>query len=481
MTDARLHLRRLVAGLLCLCIAFAAQPAFAVKSVRVSVDADAIDLTGAVEHYSGQGDRLQVATAPGPEKIERRIEVSALEAGANPSWIVFALTNDSDEQLTRLVVAPHYRFVGSGVLWPDLGSQRITTITASQGSPPEREDQVNADIFRVTLDPGTTVTYVAELRTTTLPQLYLWEPEAYKDNSTSLTLYQGIVIGIAGLLALFLTIVFVVRGALVFPAAAALAWAVFAYVCIDFGFWRKIFNFDDAAERIWRAGIEATIGATLVVFLFAYLNLRRWHVRFLHIGLVWLLTMAVVIALAVYNAPIAAGVARISIGSVAAVGLALILSLAARGSDRAVLLIPTWFLLLAWVGAAMETVTGALTNDLAAPGLLGGLVLIVMLIGFTIMQSAFATGSTLRAGGMDAERRALAMTGCGDSIFDWKRIWACVAARLKARRRAGSKCCTRWTATATPPCWTGCCTRSRAASTTTSGCAAPTGISRGSC
>ena len=150
-------------------------------------------------------------------------------------------------------------------------------------------------MFRLTLDPGTTVTYVAELRTPNLPQIYLWEPDAYKDNGASLTLYQGIVIGIAGLLALFLTIVFVVRGALIFPAAAALAWAVFAYVCIDFGFWRKIFGFDDDAERIWRAGVEATIGATLIIFLFAYLNLRRWHVRFLHIGLVWLLLMAVVV------------------------------------------------------------------------------------------------------------------------------------------------------------------------------------------
>ena len=208
----------------------------------------------------------------------RRIEVSALEAGAQPAWIVFALTNDSDEQLTRLIVAPHFRFVGSGVVWPDLGSSRITTITASQGNPPEREDQLDADVFRVTLDPGATVTYVAELRTPSLPQLYLWEPDAYKDKGASLTLYQGIVIGIAGLLALFLTIVFVVRGALVFPAAAALAWAVFAYVCIDFGFWRKIFGFEDDAERVWRAGVEATIGATLIVFLFAYLNLRRWHV-----------------------------------------------------------------------------------------------------------------------------------------------------------------------------------------------------------
>jgi len=282
--------------------------------------------------------RIEVSTAPDKDGVVRRIEVSALEAGAQPSWIVFALTNDSDEQLTRLIVAPHFRFVGSGVVWPDLGSSRITTITASQGAAPEREDNPDADVFTLTLDPGATVTYVAELKTPALPQLYLWEPQAFKDKATGLTLYEGIVIGIAGLLALFLTIVFVVRGALVFPAAAALAWAVFAYVCIDFGFWRKVFGFEDEAERIWRAGVEATIGGALIIFLFAYLNLRRWHVRYLHVALVWLVLMSAVVGLSVYNAPVAAGVARISIATVAAVGFLLILSLAARGSDRAVTL-----------------------------------------------------------------------------------------------------------------------------------------------
>ena len=235
----------LIAALTALC-----RPASAVQSIRVSPDSDAIDLTRAVERYSAQGDRIQVSTAPGADGIVRRIEVSALEPGAQPAWIVFALTNDSEEQLTRLIVAPHFRFVGSGLIWPDLGSSRITTITASQGAAPEREDNAEADVFRLTLDPGTTVTYVAELRTPNLPQLYLWEPDAFKDKSTSLTLYEGILIGIAGLLALFLTIVFVVRGAMIFPAAAALAWAVFAYVCIDFGFWRKMFGLEDASERI---------------------------------------------------------------------------------------------------------------------------------------------------------------------------------------------------------------------------------------
>ena len=92
------------------------------QSVRVSVDSDAIDLTRAVERYSAQGDRIQVSTAPGADGIVRRIEVSALEPGAQPAWIVFALTNDSDEQLTRLIVAPHFRFVGSGV---DLAGSRL--------------------------------------------------------------------------------------------------------------------------------------------------------------------------------------------------------------------------------------------------------------------------------------------------------------------------------------------------------------------
>ncbi len=104
-----------------------------------------------------------------------------------------------------------------------------------------------------------------------------------------LTLYRGIVIGIAGLVALFLTITFVVKGAVIFPAAAALAWAVLAYIGLDFGFFQRIFPLSPNAERIYRAGAETVLAATLLVFLFAYLNLARWHVRYGHITVVWLI------------------------------------------------------------------------------------------------------------------------------------------------------------------------------------------------
>ncbi|AWN46280.1 sensor domain-containing phosphodiesterase [Methylobacterium terrae] len=392
----------------------------AVEAVRVTLDSQAIDLTPAIERYRSDGDLIQISTAPGKDGIVRRIAVKARETGARPDWMVFALTNDTDEQIDRLLVAPHFRLVGSGVVWPDLGGSRIAAITASQGIRPERDESPDADQFVITLDPGTTVTFVAELRTPTVPQVYLWDQDAYRKKATGLTLYKGIIIGIAGLLALFLTIVFVVKGAIIFPAAAALAWAVLAYACIDFGFFQRIFPVTEVAERIYRASAEAVLGATLLVFLFAYLNLARWHVRYSHVALIWLLFLGGLVGLAVIDPPVAAGVARISIATVAGIGLLLVVYLAIHnGYDRAILLIPTWLLLLAWVVAAGFAITGQLHNDLVQPALIGGLVLIVMLIGFTVLQHAFAGGGLGNSLVSDTERRALALTGAGDVVFDW--------------------------------------------------------------
>jgi diguanylate cyclase (GGDEF)-like protein/PAS domain S-box-containing protein len=396
-------------------LATALAPARAVEAINVRTDAQAIDLTDAAERHRTEADRLLVSAAPGPDGIVRRMDVRAREGNTN--WAVFALANSGDEQIERLIVVPHYRMVGSGVFWPDLGRSRVASITSS-GERPDRQDSATADIFRITLDPGSVMTYVLELRGDKLNQLYLWQPEAYKDKVNSITLYHGIVIGIAGLLALFLTILFVVKGSVMFPAAAALAWAVLVYIGIDFGFWGKVFALSPDSEQIWRAASEAILAATLVVFLFAYLNLNRWHVRYAHITIVWLAFLGALVALALYEPPIASGIARVSLFAVALLGLALIVYLSFHGFDRAVLLIPTWLLLVVWVIAAAFAVLAVITNDIVGPALLGGLVLIVMLIGFTVMQHAFAGGVTSGIVS-DVERRALALTGAGDMIWDW--------------------------------------------------------------
>ncbi len=191
------------------------------------------------------------------------------------------------------------------------------------------------------------------------------------------------------------------------------------YVCIDFGFWDKIFDTSEQADRIWRAGAETSLAATLLVFLFAYLNLNRWHVRASHVAMAWLAFLVALIGLAIFDAPIGGGrcadFARDHCrGRLHPGALSFDPRLRSRGDAD-----PDLVLLLVWVVAAGFTVTGSITNDLVSPALIGGLVLIVMLIGFTVMQNAFAGGGLGYGAINDSERKALALTGCGDTIFDW--------------------------------------------------------------
>ena len=406
--------------LLCLLALLAHAPgALALDIVAVNPEAPAIDLTGNLDSWPRHGDRIQVSTAPGADGIVRRIEVRASESGRTASWVVLALANNSDEQLDRILVAPHFRLVGSGILQPDLGSTRIVAITPSQGFRPERQEAPDADIYQITLDPGTVVTYVVELTGEALPQLRLWKPEAYKDKSNSLTLYQGMVLGIAGLLALFLTILFVVRGTLMFPSAATMAWAVLAYLCIDFGFWHKLFYAARADDQLFRAGAETIIAGSLVLFFFVYLGFGRWRLRLLTAVVLWCGFIAMILALAALDPTSAAGLSRIIMGGAGVGGLVVLLLLSLRGYDRAILLIPTWLLLLGWLFGGWLVVTGRIENDLAAPALNGGMVLVVLLIGLTVMQHAFA-GVAIGTGFLpDLQRKALALIGAGDFVFDW--------------------------------------------------------------
>jgi diguanylate cyclase (GGDEF)-like protein/PAS domain S-box-containing protein len=391
-----------------------------VNEVIVPRDAKVINLLPAIQRFDASGESISIQTAPDREGIIRRIEVRARDSNALPAgWIAFALRNDSTEQMQRLVVAEHFRFIGSGFVWPDLGSGRVTALSTSQGERPERQEEARADAFLITLDPGSVVTVVAELRSRNLPQFELWQPDAYKERTNALTFYRGILIGISGLLALFLTVIFIVRGAVIFPAAAAIAWAAFGYLGIDFGFFAQILPIAPNWERVYRASMEAVLAATLLAFLFAYLNLNRWHIRYVHIVSIWLIFLITLVVFAVFDSPVAAGVARISIAAVAVVGAALIIGLIFYGFDRAILLLPTWAVFCAWVVAGWFVVSGQWTSPIAVPALFGGLVLLVMLIAFTVLQQAFSGIQDTKTGVPDAERKALALVGSDDTVFDW--------------------------------------------------------------
>ncbi len=68
------------------------------------LDAKVTDLLPAVERLHTDNERVQISTAPGTDGIVRRIEVRSTDGQPNANWVAFALSNNTDEQVDRLIV-----------------------------------------------------------------------------------------------------------------------------------------------------------------------------------------------------------------------------------------------------------------------------------------------------------------------------------------------------------------------------------------
>src|SRR5512144_1835866 len=253
-------------------------PAVAVEPIVVKPEQEKRDVTSLGELYEGRGDKLQIETAPGQDGYIGRMAVQATTAGTNPGWLVFALTNPTTERITRWLAAPRYTLANSRVLSPDLDAGRIAAITPSLGFRPERMKSDHADMFRLSLDPGQTITFAAELSSRQVPRLMLWDPEVYQAKQQDRMLFNGVLLGITGLLAIFLTAIFAANHRAIFPATALIAWMALIYFCVDFGFWNKLFPVGPDHTALYRAAAEAGLAASLVLFLYTFLRIGLWHV-----------------------------------------------------------------------------------------------------------------------------------------------------------------------------------------------------------
>ncbi len=399
-----------------------ATPAHGLKAISVAPDQDRIEVTSLGELLDNRGDSLQIETAADAGIVAGRMTVRASVPGSNPTWLAFALSNPTDKPIERWLTAERYTMFGSGAVWPDLDARRVEALTPSLGFVPERIKSDRADIFRLTVEPGQTITYVAELTGQRFARVYLWKPLDYEFKARDRQLFNGVLLGLTGLLAIFLTAVFAANHKAIFPSAALVAWCVLAFLTVDFGFFHKLFQLKVDDYAVYRAATEAAVAGSLLIFLNTFLRLHRAPslVRML-LGL-WVAGQLALIAVAVIDPRLASTFARVSFVAVGGIGALAVSILALRGEDRALSLVPTWMLLLVWVLAASMILTGRLSTEIAASGLIAGLVLIVVLIGFTVTQFAFRSlepAYTTGLGSNDQQMSALAIEASGAGLFEW--------------------------------------------------------------
>lgn len=152
-------------------------PVAAIEAISIDPKASVIGLSKVAEHHWTELDRLQVSTAPGPDGIIRRIEVRAQDSNGPTHWLVFALSNETDDAIDCRLVISHIN-----------EQSRVVTVTPSQGTRPAMERGNMADVIPLSLDPGFTITYVAELSSNSIPEVTLWQADAYRKKNPD---YKG--------------------------------------------------------------------------------------------------------------------------------------------------------------------------------------------------------------------------------------------------------------------------------------------------
>ena len=235
-------------------------------------------------------------------------------------------------------------------------------------------------------------------------------------------LFNGVLLGITGLLAIFLTAIFAANHRAIFPATALVAWAVLAYFCVDFGFWNKLFPVGAGPHRALSRGCRSRrsprasccFSTPSCASGFGMAGSGRCSGLGSRRNSRWSSSPSSI-------PPSPSGLARASLLAVAGVGAALIAYFALRGQDRALSLIPSWMLLIVWLFGAAMVVLGKLSGDLVVSGLVAGLVLILVLLGFTVTQFAFRSGSAPLSFGPPSlvQMKSLAVDGSGAAVFQW--------------------------------------------------------------
>ena len=129
--------------------------AFAFDTVAIPLDNRTLDMTPAADFFTTDEPRFATQSAPDANGIIRNLQVDQpIGPGPLYHFAVFALVNNSDHQIDRLLVAPHFRLSNSGLFTPDLGGTRILAVSASSGFEAIRQPSQEADVYLITLDPG---------------------------------------------------------------------------------------------------------------------------------------------------------------------------------------------------------------------------------------------------------------------------------------------------------------------------------------
>jgi diguanylate cyclase (GGDEF)-like protein/PAS domain S-box-containing protein len=390
--------------------------------VNAALKSPSIDLIPVLEAV--ETDKPQVTIEiPDPGAEKSLMTLGAKGPGPLHRWVVFSLLNPDSVPHDLVIVSPHQGFVGSGFIWPKREGSRLYGVQNSAGNEPVPLRSLGSDALAFRIDPNSSQTFALELTPAGLNSLALWQRNAFEAQAGEYAFFRGVVLGIAMLLGIAIVSFFIVRQRAVFLAASLFAWASILFLTMEAGYLPDIQRWlglgADGGQRL-RAIVESLMLSGVILCLATFLELRK---RMSIVGAGLLACAALAGALAVYGwfePATASGIARLAFGFFVLFGYVLIFTLWREGGMRARASILTWSVLLAWTAMAAFGALDIIPSPNTRLMISAGLALVLLTMGFTLAQFAFSHGILSSRFFEDSGRRALALAGSEQTVWDWQ-------------------------------------------------------------
>ncbi|MFL5258503.1 MAG: EAL domain-containing protein [Hyphomicrobiales bacterium] len=415
------HLRAIIALIAMLLIQLPAAAAdWHVNAVFEGPSIDVLPYLQAVDT-----DKRAVSVELPSDSAEGRVlmQLNAIGAERSHRWALLTLTNPSDAEQSLVIVLPLQGFTGSGVIWPKPLGSHVQNVTVAGPAVTKPVPALDSDALELRLPPASMTTFAFELTPLGLEEMTLWKRTAFDAREASASFFRGVLLGIAMLMAITILSLYVVRPLPLFPAAALFALASTGFIAFESGSLSNLGALLPTGLRSGaqvRAVLESLMLSGLLLTLLGFADLRR---RWPTLNAVVLVLSGLSLALAVYGlfAPShAAGLARIAFGAAVAGGLVLLVTQSRQDSSRARASLLPWSLLLLWTLTAGLAVLRPGDQDAWSPIVLAGLVLVLVVLAFTLIRIAFAQSPGLSRSSEELGRRALALAGSQQYVWDWR-------------------------------------------------------------
>ncbi|MGI9483667.1 MAG: EAL domain-containing protein [Hyphomicrobiales bacterium] len=400
----------------------AAGSSFARDIVSTSFTSPSVDLVDVIEPVQTDQANVQIEMPPDASGTVSRMTLAARGDGPVYRWGVFSMRNQDPQPRDLVLASRHWGFIGSGLIWPDFRIREIVNVQSSPGLQPSRLLAVNADAYHIRISPGETVTFAIEWAGAVPNDLTLWQRPAYDAHVQKTATFYGVLIGFALLMLIGAICLFVIRPQLVFLAGILFTLASIGFLAGEFGYLENVssqFLGGPVTPVHVRAISEALVCAGLIACLIMFTELHRRMPIMWNLALI-ALALALCLAVWAWVDPLrAAAIARVSFAFSALISLLIAMAVAFGGSIRAKVSLSYFVAVFVWT---LVAAAGAFVlYDAALMKLLVscGLVLVLATTAMTLARFAFSQGVVHSRFFEESGRRALALAGSEQSVWDW--------------------------------------------------------------